>query len=517
MWRQVRLATAVMLVLMAFVVRVGLTTFDSAGGAKGMTAFMDLLRNPAMNALYGRATSLATAGAFVVWRMGMYLALGAALWAGLAATRLTRSAEDDGTWDLLVIGVTGRRPALKTAIIVVAEGGVGAGAVTFLGLMSGSQSVTGSTLFGAALAGVAWFGGAIGLLCAQLFAPRRSCSQIALVSVGLMFLLRMLADGSLANGWLRWLTPFGWLENVDSFGHRSWAWTLPLLIVPALAIAAALWIQGRRDIGGALWVHPDRSRAHVMLLASPWRFAWRERRSSLVAWAVGLAAIGVVVGYLTDALVSFSRSNPAYARLLNQWGYGSMITVKGFVAEVGVMMALALSFLVVTLLTMVSADNLQGRLEVPFATGTGRVKWLSANLAATSLGLLVVALASAVAMWAGAEFSGSSVALSVTLKGMLNSVSVAPLIVGVAATFVVWLPRFAFTAMAALLSLCYVISMLGPILHWPTWLLDVSPFHFLHLVPSEAPNWGATTMFFLIGAALTTVASIGFARGDLGR
>jgi ABC-2 type transport system permease protein len=224
-----------------------------------------------------------------------------------------------------------------------------------------------------------------------------------------------------------------------------------------------------------------------------------------------------VVGYLTDALVSFSRSDPAYARLLNRWGYGSMITVKGFVAEIGVIMALALSFLVVTLLTMVSADNLQGRLEVPFASGTGRVKWLSANLAATSLGLLVVALVSGVAMWAGVEFSGSTIALSVTLKGMLNSVSVAPLIVGVATAFAVWLPRLAFTAMAVLLSLCYVISMLGPILHWPTWLLDVSPFHFLHLVPSQGPNWGATTMFLLIGSALTTVASIGFARGDLGR
>ncbi len=517
MWRQVRVVTFVMLVLMALVVRVGLTTFDSAGGVKGMTAFMHLLRNPAMTALYGRATSLATAGAFVAWRMGMYLALGAALWAGLLATRLTRSAEDDGTWDLLVTGVAGRRSALKTAIVVVIEGGAGVGVVTFLGLMSGSQSVVGSTQFALGLAGVAWFGGAIGLLCAQLFAPRRSASQIALITVGLMFLVRMLADGSSGGGWLRWLTPFGWLENVDSFGRRSSLWTLPLMIVPAVAMAAAWWSERRRDIGGAMWVRPDRSRAHVMLLATSWRFAWRERRSSLVAWAIGLAAMGVVVGYLTNALVSFSRSDPAYARLLNRWGYGSMITVKGFVAEICVIMALALSFLVVTLLTMVSADNLQGRLEVPLASGTGRVKWLSANLAATSLGLVVVALVSGVAMWVGVEFSGSSIALSVPLKGMLNSVSVAPLNVGVAVAFAVWLPRFAFTAMAALLSLCYVISMLGPILRWPKWLLDVSPFHFLHLVPSEAPNWGATMWFFVIGAALTTVASIGFARGDLGR
>ena len=79
-WRQIRVSTAVISLLLLIVIRAGESAFYSSGGAAGMSTFVALLKNPAISALYGRANSLGSAGAFVSWKMGMYMALAAALW-----------------------------------------------------------------------------------------------------------------------------------------------------------------------------------------------------------------------------------------------------------------------------------------------------------------------------------------------------------------------------------------------------------------------------------------------------
>ena len=161
-----------------------------------MIALRPVIENPAVSALYGRVTSLTNAGAFVAWKMGMFVALAIAMWAALMATRVTRGGEDDGTWDLLVVSRIGRQPALASAMLVLFEAGVVVGAATFLTLYSGGQRVSDSALYGLAMVGIAWSGVALGLLGSQFFAPRRSASQVALCSVGLLFIVRVLGDGS---------------------------------------------------------------------------------------------------------------------------------------------------------------------------------------------------------------------------------------------------------------------------------------------------------------------------------
>ena len=328
-----------------------------------MIALRPVIENPAVSALYGRVTSLTNAGAFVAWKMGMFVALAIAMWAALMATRVTRGGEDDGTWDLLVVSRNGRQPALASAMLVLFEAGVAVGAATFLTLLSGGQRVSDSALYGLAMVGIAWSGVALGLLGSQFFAPRRSASQVALCSVGLFFIVRVLGDGSAGNVWLRWLTPFGWLENVGAFHRVVPVWLLPLLIVPTGTAVLAWRLQRNRDIGSAWWTRADRSRPRESLLRTPWRFAWRERWGMLAAWTVGLGVLGLVVGYLTNALVQLCRTDPGYVKLLKRWGFGSMVTGRGFIAEACVLFAVAISFMVAALLVSIGTDSAQGRLR----------------------------------------------------------------------------------------------------------------------------------------------------------
>lgn len=514
-WRQIRTSTVVVSALLLSFVKVGLVSFNASGGVTGMRSMQVLLKNPAISALYGRAKSLPTAGSLVQWKMGMYLAFAVAIWSGLMATRVTRGGEDDETWDLLVVGRTGRQPALAIAMAVLAESGLAVGLVTFLTFLSGSQGTTDSLLSSLGIVGMAWCGGAIGVLSSQLFSPRRSATQVALSALGLAFILRMFADATASNGWIRWATPFGWLENIGAFQHRSVVWCAPLFL-GSLAITFIAWrLQEHRDIGIAWWTRADRSQARLTWLKTPWRFAWRERRSTFGVWAVGLVALGLTFGYLTNALVQFCRSDPAFVKLLNRWGYGSMVTGRGFVSEVCVIMAVALGFLVVTMLCMVATDQVQGRLDLPLAFGTSRTKWMASAVFSTTLTTLTIALCCGVATWAGVVVSGTSMSVAVPLEGMLNALTTAPLIAGVCVLVIATTPRFSYIIMAALLSVMYIIAVLGPTLSWPRWLLDLSPFYHLKLVPDVATNWGATIVMTAAGIVAGALGWARFVRGDL--
>ena len=66
-WRQVRLSTVVMAVLLVVIVTVAVATYNISGGALALTGVSALLRNPAFRALYGDFTALNSAGAYVLW------------------------------------------------------------------------------------------------------------------------------------------------------------------------------------------------------------------------------------------------------------------------------------------------------------------------------------------------------------------------------------------------------------------------------------------------------------------
>ena len=133
----------------------------------------------------------------------------------------------------------------------------------------------------------------------------------------------------------------------------------------------------------------------------------------LVVITLGLVAFGLIIGYLTNALVAFCRSNPAYVRLLDRLGFAVIITAKGFVGEVCFTMTLAVSFMVLAMLVMLASDDVQGRLDLPFSNGTGRLNWVLSAVVATSVGTLLVSVlcAGAVAINSLAEERASRRAL----------------------------------------------------------------------------------------------------------
>jgi len=134
--------------------------------------------NAGFSALLGQGQRLATIGGFTAWRaMGVLVPVGA-VWAMLAATRLTRGEEDAGRLELLLAGQTTRRRAVAQAEaglaaglavlwVITAAATAAAGSPARIGISAGSALC----LATAVVTGAVMFAG-VGVLAAQLAATR---------------------------------------------------------------------------------------------------------------------------------------------------------------------------------------------------------------------------------------------------------------------------------------------------------------------------------------------------------
>ncbi len=512
-WRQVRTSTSVVALVLVGGVRAIVATYGASGGARGMRAILPLLRNPAVEALDGRVTTLATAGAYVQWKMGAWLALALAAWGALLATRVTRGAEDVGTWDLIGVAPPGTRRAFNVSVAALAVAAVVAGAATALGLVLGAQSLLDSVLYGAGIAGVVALGVGVGLVAAQVSAPRRSASQVAMVVLTVAFLTRVVADGARGVGSLRAVTPFGWIENLGAFQNREPGWLILLFAVPVVLVGAARRLQSRRDVGMAPFARADTSRAHLAALHSVGGFALRQRRPVTLTWAGGLAVVAVVMGYLTHSLVAFAHTDPAYVALLMRWGIGALVSVPGFVGELAISVSLALALFSLAMTAVVGADGLAGRLDVVLSAAS-RTRWILAAWTSTLLAAVALAAVTGVFVWLGVLLGGARLSAGHVTAAVLNALVVVPLAAGFGALASVVAPRVAVVVGSALLALSYVVAVVAAPLHWPGWVSAASPWRYLRVVPPARAGVTATIVLVAIGVAFEAVAVVVFARRD---
>ena len=65
-----------------------------------------------------------------------------------------------------------------------------------------------------------------------------------------------------------------------------------------------------------------------------------------------------------------------------------------------------------------------------------------------------------------------------------------------------WGPMAAAGVIGALAVGLYLVELIGPALGWSSWVLDLSPYHHLSLVPTTSPAWAAVGIMLGIGVAV---------------
>ena len=130
-------------------------------------------------------------------------------------------------------------------------------------------------------------------------------------------------------------------------------------------------------------------------------------------------------------------------------------------------------------------------------------------------GATAVALAAGVLAWAGAASQGAGVSLSTMRGAGANCLPAALLFLGLGGLAFAIAARAGPAIAYGLVGVAFLWYAFGALLDAPGWLLAVSPFHDVGLVPGEAFNPAAAATMLGVAAAAALAALRLFARRDL--
>jgi ABC-2 type transport system permease protein len=470
--------------------------------------------NIALRLFYGVPHNLATVGGYVEFRVVGMLAILTAAWSMFAAVRALRGEEDAGCYELILAGAIGRGGAVVAVLCALAVECAllwAVAAVAFLagGVLPGDMTAAQALLTAGALIGPGVVFAAVGALGSQLAPTRRSAQAGAGFALGLALLLRIAADVGHGVGWVRWLTPIGWAEEVRPVTGARPAVLLLFLAAGAALAAAAVAVARRRDVGSSVLHGRAVTRSRLGLLGSPSQAALRAEVPTLVAWVVsaGLFAFG---------LGAFAHSVAEEIRKADIHTYGlSISTATGYLAVVFALFALVVTLYAVSHIGGMRDEEATGRLETLFALPVARRGWIGGRLAIAAATTTALALMLGVCAWAGATATRSGVGLAGLLEAGANCVAVSLLFLALGALLFAWVPRPSPGAAFGLVGVAFLWELVGGLIGAPRWLMTISPFHHVTQVPAAAVDRRGTIVM-LAAALVAGVAAVErFARRDL--
>ncbi len=468
--------------------------------------------DPALAAINGTPYGATTLGGVAANEFGFIAAIAVPLLGLLLVTRGTRTPEESGLLELLRSRSVGPRApwvaALLVTLGVLAVVGVGM-AATLVGAGVGVDDASLYALsmvgLGAVFAGVATFTG-------QLVRRGSDVIAVGILVLGFSYVTRAVGDVK-DNAW-RWLSPLAWQQETRAFADDARWW--PLLVAygaAAVLVTAGLVLVARRDLGsGLLPSRPGPDRASGAL-ARPLGVAVRAHGPSVVAWALGAAAVGAVFGIFTDDVADVIAANPTLAAVFGGGSVGG--ATDWYVSFVLVLLLLMAIGCLGQSIGRIRAEETGGRLEPVLASAVPRVRWLGGQGALALVGACVVALAGGAglaAVVAGSTGDGGGGVLRASvdyLPAVLVLAALGLLLVGLfpRATGVLWV----------VIGYVALVEMLGETLSLPDWARSLSPLHAIGRLPIEPADGAAAAWMSALAVLLVVAALVGFRRRDVPR
>lgn len=484
------------------------TVADRVGFAR---SFAD---NKAVRLFYGEPHDLLSVSGYTAWRVGGTLAIFAAIFGLFAAVRALRTEEDTGRQELVLAGIVTRRTAYLSSIAAIAAGTVLLWAGESAGFIAAGLPAGGSMYLALATVSVVPVCAGAGALASQLASTRRMALELGGALIGVWFLLRVIADTASGVTWLRWLTPLGWAEQLRPFAGPD-----PLvLILPVASAALLLWlaarINARRDIGTGVLPARDSAEPRLGLLSSPLAQAFRSERSSLIVWLASVGAFAYILGVVAKSSSSAGISKNLN-RELGKLGTGSIVTPTGYLGFTFIFFVLVISVFACAQVGMARHEEAEQRLETLLSLPVARRRWFAGRLVLAAIGAAAISLTAGLLAWVGAESGGASISFAKMVEAGLNCLPVALLFLGVAALAYAIVPRASAAIAYTVLTVAFLWDLVGSLLGVPKWLVELTPFTHIGLVPAQPFRASDAAIMLGIAAASSLLAAWVFTRRDL--
>jgi len=313
---------------------------------------------------------------------------------------------------------------------------------------------------------------------------------------------------------LRWITPLGWAEQL-----RPFAGAQPLvLLLPAASVVLLLLLAARinagRDIGTGLLPARDSAQPRLRLLSSLSAQALRSERNSLVVWMGGVGAFAYILGVVAKSSSSAGISK-SLNRELGKLGTGSITTPTGYLGFTFIFFVLVISVFACAQIGTARHEEAEQRLETLLALPVARRRWLVGRLALAAAAAAALSLEAGLLAWVGAESGGASIPLGKMIEAGANCLPVALLFGGLAALAYAIVPRASGAIAYGLLTVTFLWDLVGSLLSVPRWLVELTPFRHIGLVPAQPLRAGDAAIMLAIAAPCALLATWVFARRDL--
>lgn len=485
------------------------TTADRVAAAEAID------RSGAVVALYGPIIDPSSVGELAMTKLTVLYTLAVAALALVLVRRHTRAEEEDGRTELLAATGIGRDALLLGAVAWGSAAAVLAGVLAAAADVAGGLPVEGSAAFGASWAGIGLVAAALTAVAAQLARTARATAGLVLAALGVTYAVRAVAD--VAGGgwsWLGWVSPFGWTTRLNAWSQPRW-WVIGLWVTLwAVGVAAALVLSRRRDLGaGLIGESPGPARGGLGGAAS---LALALHRGTFAVWAVACLVGGAVTGALAPG-VGDLLDNAAGRELLRRLG-GPGALEDALLGAVFAIAGIAVAGWGIAVIAHAEADEQRGRTELLLATPVRSIGAATVT-AALALGPPLVLL--------GLVGAGAAAVLTVEQGDVLRQIErtvptalaawpAAAVVVAVALLAWGLAGRGALVGWSAL-GLALLLDEIGPLLHLPGVVLDLSPFRHVPVGVGATGDLAtpAQALMVLLSAVITVVAVRRFARRDL--
>jgi ABC-2 type transport system permease protein len=471
--------------------------------------------NPSFLALSGPVYGHSL-GALIVWKAGLFIAVGAGLLGIFAVIRHTRADEEAGRLELVGATAVGRFAALAAALTVTIGACLVVGLLLAVVQIAFRLPAAGSLALGAATALAGCMFAGVAAVTAQLTDSARTARGMAISVLGLAYLLRAVGDPAPALSWLSWVSPLGWIERVQPYdGPRWWLLLVCAAVTVSLAAAAAV-LAGRRDLGaGLVPARPGRADA-AGWLRSPLTLAWRLQRTGLAGWALAFALSAVVLGAAAKGIGATLNSSPqARTDILRAGGHTGLVDAY-LAIEFALLSVMAAAFGVATVLRL-HADEAEGRAEAMLVGPVSRIRWAAAEVvwAMGGIALLMAVAGVGSGLGYGARTGAIGTEVARQFGAALAQVPAAWVLAGLAVALVGLAPRVTVAAAWTMLAVVALVDLLGRSLGLAQWVLDLTPFAHVPALPGGA--FTATPLIWLtvVAAGLTVAGLAAFRHRDL--
>jgi len=238
-------------------------------------------------------------------------------------------------------------------------------------------------------------------------------------------------------------------------------------------------------------------------------------------WTLGIAAgagwMVVVVQQLVGRMETLLAGSPALQHLLDQLGGAGAAFNASFLNAMFQLLPLLLMAFAVTQVNRWSSDEDDGRLEIVLSTPHSRILVLLGRFAAlatatVAIGMVTLAVTAIAASVAGVALDGANLA-----EAVLGIIPMGLLVAAIGYLASGWLRTAADTGLVSfVLAAWFFISFIGPDLKLPDATLRLSPFYYYGSPLLHGLQLANVAILLVVGAVALGLASLRFARKDIG-